>query len=53
MRLDYRLFRAEKHRATKQGRAIVYLQAGTLPSDVTLHAYTMSGLKADVTFGQE
>ena len=44
---------AEKHRSTKQGRAIVYLRAGTLPGDVTLHAYTMSGLKADVTFGQE
>ncbi len=44
---------AEKHRATKQGRAIVYLRAGTLPGDVKLHAYTMSGLKADVTFTQE
>lgn len=44
---------AEKHRSTKQGRAIVYLRAGTLPGDVTLHAYTMSGLKAEVTFVQE
>jgi len=44
---------AEKHRATKQGRAIVYLRAGTLPGDVTLYAYTMSGLKANVTFNQE
>lgn len=43
---------SEKHRATKQGRAIVYLRAGTLPGDVTLHAYTMSGLKADITFKQ-
>ena len=42
----------EKHRQTKQGRAIVYLRAGTLPGDVTLHAYTMSGLKASVTFQQ-
>ena len=44
---------AEKHRQTKQGRAIVYLRAGTLPGDVTLYAYTMSGLKANVTFKQE
>ncbi len=43
---------AAKHRATKQGRAIVYLRAGTLPGDVTLYAYTMSGLKANVTFTQ-
>ena len=42
----------EKHRQTKQGRAIVYLRAGTLPGDVTLYAYTMSGLKATVTFQQ-
>ena len=42
----------EKHRQTKQGRAIVYLRAGTLPGDVTLYAYTMSGLKASVTFQQ-
>jgi hypothetical protein len=43
---------SEKHRATKQGRAIVYLRAGTLPGDVTLYAYTMSGLKASITFQQ-
>ncbi|MBR6668522.1 MAG: DUF4982 domain-containing protein [Clostridia bacterium] len=49
---------SEKHRSTKQGRAIVYLRAGTLPGDVTLHAYTapgvpgMSGLKASITFPQ-
>ena len=43
---------SEKHRQTKQGRAIVYLRAGTLPGDVTLYAYTMSGLKANVTFQQ-
>ena len=42
----------EKHRLTKQGRAIVYLRAGTLSGDVTLYAYTMSGLKASVTFRQ-
>ena len=43
---------SEKHRSTKQGRAIVYLRAGILPGDVTLYAYTMSGLKASVTFQQ-
>ena len=49
---------SEKHRSTKQGRAIVYLRAGTatgapgLPGDVTLYAYTMSGLKASITFKQ-
>ena len=43
---------SEKHRTTKQGRAIVYLRAGTLPGDVTLYAYTMSGLKASITFQQ-
>ena len=49
---------SEKHRSTKQGRAIVYLRAGTatgapgLPGDVTLYAYTLSGLKASITFKQ-
>lgn len=43
---------AEKHRATKQGRAIVYLRAGTLPGDVTLYAYTLSGLEARVKVAQ-
>ncbi len=42
----------EKHRATKQGRAIVYLRAGTLPGNVTLYAYTLSGLKAWVKLTQ-
>ena len=44
---------AEKHRKTKLGRAIVYLRAGTLPGHVALHAYTMSGLTADVVLTQE
>ncbi len=44
---------AEKHRATKQGRAIVYLRAGTLPGDVILHAYTLSGLKAQIILPQQ
>jgi len=43
---------SEKHRSTKQGRAIVYLRAGILPGDVTLHAYTMSGLNASITLCQ-
>nr|MBR4281109.1 DUF4982 domain-containing protein [Clostridia bacterium] len=42
----------EKHRLTKQGRAIVYLRAGVLPGKVTLHAYTLSGLAASVTLRQ-
>ncbi len=41
---------AEKYRKTFHGRAIVYLRAGTLPNDVTLHAYTKDGLKASVSF---
>ena len=40
---------SEKHRATKQGRAIVYLRAGVVPGDVLLRAYTVSGLKTDIT----
>ena len=43
----------EKHRLTKQGRAIVYLRAGTLAGDVTLYAFTTSGLKASITLGQD
>ncbi len=43
----------EKHRATKQGRAIVYLRAGTLPGEVTLYAYTRSGLRAQVSLPQQ
>ncbi|MGN1368529.1 MAG: sugar-binding domain-containing protein [Aristaeellaceae bacterium] len=44
---------AEKHRATRQGRAIVYLRAGVLPGEVTLYAYTRSGLKAQVSLAQQ
>ena len=43
---------SEKHRTTKQGRAIVYLRAGTISGEVILHAYTMSGLNASITFKQ-
>ncbi len=41
---------SEKHRSTKQGKAIVYLRAGTVPGEVLLRAYTASGLKTDITF---
>ena len=41
---------SDKHRSTKQGKAIVYLRAGTIPGDVLLRAYTASGLKTDITF---
>ena len=37
---------AAPYRATRDGRAIVYLRAGTLPGPVTLHAYTRTGLRA-------
>lgn len=43
---------AEKHRSTRSGRAIVYIRAGLLEGDVTLHAYTMNGLKAQCTLAQ-
>ena len=43
---------SEKHRLTKQGRAIVYLRAGTIPGDVTLYAFTAGGLKASLSFQQ-
>ena len=36
-------------RATRDGRAIVYLRAGTLPGPVTLHAFTRTGLRAACT----
>lgn len=44
---------SEKHRSTKQGRAIVYLRAGTIPGEVLLRAYTLSGLKTDITLACE
>ncbi|MCH5287502.1 MAG: DUF4982 domain-containing protein [Christensenellaceae bacterium] len=40
---------AAPYRATLDGRAIVYLRAGTLPGAVTLHAYTKTGLRASCT----
>ncbi len=42
----------EKHRSTRFGRAIVYLRAGTMQGDVVLHAFTRSGLAADVVISQ-
>ena len=44
---------SEKHRSTKQGRAILYLRAGTIPGEVLLRAYTLSGLKTDITLACE
>ncbi len=44
---------AEKHRSTRQGRAIVYLRAGTLPGDIILRAYTLSGLTAQISLPQQ
>ena len=37
---------AAPYRATRDGRAIVYLRAGTFAGPVTLHAYMKTGLKA-------
>ena len=44
---------AEKYRRTRGGRAIVYVRAGRLAGDITLHAYTASGLKARCVLTQE
>ena len=37
---------SEKYRATFMGRAVVYIRAGMLAGDITLRAYTRSGLEA-------
>lgn len=37
---------AEKYRQTFLGRAIVYIRAGRMPGEITLRAYTRSGLEA-------
>lgn len=44
---------AEKHRRTKDGRAIVYVRAGTMPCPVTLYAFTRSGLRSMIVLEQE
>lgn len=44
---------AEKRRRTKNGRAIVYVRAGTMPCPVTLYAYTRTGLRNAIVFDQE
>lgn len=38
---------AEKRRQTWNGRAIVYLRAGTMAGEIKLYAWTRRGLKAD------
>ncbi len=44
---------AEKHRSTRYGRAIVYLRAGAMQGQVVLHAFTRSGLAADIVIDQQ
>ena len=41
---------SEKYRQTYYGRAVVYIRAGTMADEITLHAYTKDGLKAKVEF---
>ena len=43
---------AEKYRMTREGRALVYLRAGRMAGDITLLAYTKSGLKAQCVISQ-
>ena len=38
----------EKYRNTYSGRAIVYIRAGTIQGDITLHAYTKDNLKTSL-----
>ena len=44
---------ASRRRATKGGRAIVYLRAGTRPDEIILHACTKNGIKAQCALRQE
>lgn len=44
---------SEKYRQTFFGRAIVYIRAGTLTDEITLHAYTKDGLKANIKFNSK
>lgn len=41
---------SEHHRSTFHGRAILYLRAGVIPGEITLHAYTKTGIQAGCTF---
>ena len=43
---------AERHRATLDGRAIVYLRAGRAPDALTLRAFTRGGLRAECALEQ-
>lgn len=42
----------ENHRKTWAGRAICYLRAGTMAEDITLRAFTRTGLTAQITLHQ-
>ena len=44
---------ASRRRATKGGRAIVYLRAGIRPDEIILHACTKNGIKAQCALRQE
>ena len=44
---------AERYRQTYDGRAIVYIRAGVIPEELTLHAYTRTGLKARCVIRQK
>ena len=44
---------ASRRRATKGGRAIVYLRAGTRSDEIILHACTKNGIKAQCALRQE
>lgn len=39
---------SEKYRQTFFGRALVYIRAGTMADEITFHAYTKDGLKANI-----
>ena len=44
---------AEKHRATFGGQALVIVRAGRMADEISLHAYTRSGLKAVCKLSQK
>lgn len=44
---------AQRSRQTLDGRAIVYIRAGRMAGEITLHAFTRSGLKAQCVINQK
>jgi len=44
---------AQRSRATFNGKALVYLRAGQMAGEVTLYAYTRTGLSAQCKLSQE